>query len=165
MAKSRRKIKGHNDQPEQPEGEQCQRCKEFGEDRRTLWQGCLYAMNELAVPFKQVCIDGHALKQIGTKKLDLFGVNHEVPVYEELDVVSNKAYPYKFFTLRVCKACRASWMAAIQDWFLLAQAADKPPIGSGIFVRRNGVSVEITEEEWFKTVRPNNQPKGNYNDK
>lgn len=52
-----------------------------------------------------------------------------------------------FFTLRVCKDCRAEWLSAIERWF------DKEPLkeescGSGLFVRRNGVSVEITREEF-----------------
>lgn len=53
-----------------------------------------------------------------------------------------------FYTLRVCKDCRGDWMTAIKTWF-----NDKPvreSCGSGIFVRRNGVTVEITKEEWYE---------------
>ena len=31
--------------------EECVRCKEVDEDRRTLWMRCFYEMNELEVPF------------------------------------------------------------------------------------------------------------------
>ena len=61
----------------------------------------------------------------------------------------------KQFTLRVCKPCRGDWMNAIQEWF------DKKPIkesvGSGIFVRRNGATVEISEEEWQRE-NPDREP-------
>lgn len=52
----------------------------------------------------------------------------------------------RFYTLIVCKDCRADWMDAIKEWF-----EKKPKIescGSGIFVRRNGATVEISQEEW-----------------
>ena len=32
--------------------EECQRCKEVGEDRRTLWMCCFYDMDEIGLPFK-----------------------------------------------------------------------------------------------------------------
>ena len=32
-------------------GEKCDCCGEYGRDRRTLWMGCGYDMNELNVPF------------------------------------------------------------------------------------------------------------------
>ena len=34
-------------------GEACQRCGEIGEDRRTLWMACFYAMGELGLPFEE----------------------------------------------------------------------------------------------------------------
>ncbi|MBE3120164.1 MAG: hypothetical protein IMZ50_15600 [Candidatus Atribacteria bacterium] len=33
--------------------EQCQRCGEIGDDRRTLWMACFYQMQELGLPFKE----------------------------------------------------------------------------------------------------------------
>jgi hypothetical protein len=59
------------------------------------------------------------------------------------------------YTLRVCKDCRATWMAAISGWFKNPQTHQE--VGSGIFVRRNGASVEISEEEW-RTKYPNREP-------
>ena len=32
-------------------GTQCQKCGEFGQDRRTLHMSCLYEMDELRIPF------------------------------------------------------------------------------------------------------------------
>lgn len=72
--------------------------------------------------------------------------------FEENEVSKDHA---KFFTLRVCKDCRAAWMGAIKKWFY-----DKPvkeSFGSGIFVRRNGANVEISEEEWLEE-NPGRQP-------
>lgn len=141
MKQVQRKIKGFNDKPS---GEQCQRCKKWGEDRRTLWQACLYAMDEYDVPFDQVQITGHFCEQTDTEHLDF--IKKDVPVFAEPNV-EEKARDYKFFTLRVCKKCRASWMRAIADWF---QAAPTQPAscGSGIFIRRDGIDVEVTLVEW-----------------
>lgn len=54
-----------------------------------------------------------------------------------------------FYTLQVCKDCRAFWMGMIKVWF------DNPPerqdsCGSGIFIRELGAVREITREEWDK---------------
>lgn len=96
--------------------EKCQRCGEFGEDRRTLYHSCFYDMGELDVPFLR--------KTEGSN-------------------------PRPFFTLRVCKNCRSDWLTAIRQWFKsIAWKHDTLPCNSGIFVRRNGVDVEITQEEW-----------------
>ena len=67
--------------------EECQRCKEVDEDRRTLWMSCFYEMDELGMPFSHVC-------------------PAEAP-----DV------PRKFYTMRVCKECRGLWMAMIKFWY------------------------------------------------
>lgn len=68
--------------------EKCDRCEMEGNDRRTLWMACLYAMNEMGLPFEMVSIVN-----------DVAGGN------------SN------FFTLRVCKKCRTDWMEYIKKWF------------------------------------------------
>ncbi len=74
----------------QPKGEimeQCQRCKEVDEDRRSLWMACFYEMDELHLPFDK-------------KKM------------KDADETL-----YQFYTLRVCKNCRSDWMKSIQCWF------------------------------------------------
>lgn len=150
MRKVQRKIKGFND--ELHTGELCQRCGQRGEDRRTLWHACFYAMDELNVPFEQVQITGHFCKQDGTEMLKF--LQKEVPKFAEPDP-SEQAHNYKFFTLRVCKECRADWMQAIQTWFL-TKPEQPESCGSGIFVRRNGVNVEISLEEWEQLQKEKN---------
>jgi hypothetical protein len=95
---------------------QCDRCGEIGEDRRTLWMACFYAMDELPVEF--------TVQTIGDRT---------------------------FYTLCVCKGCRASWMTCISDWYH-TMPEDKPSCGSGIYIRRNGINVEVTLDE-FNALR------------
>lgn len=54
----------------------------------------------------------------------------------------------RFYTLRVCKDCRADWMDMIEHWFKTPQPRPRP--GTGIFIRRNGANIEVTEDEWAK---------------
>jgi len=141
--------------PAEIPGEACQRCGEVGEDRRTLWMACFYAMNELKLPFDQVRILGLATKKIGEEPSKHFSSHASkeanqnpswmIPIFAE-PKPSEKPHPYHFFTLRVCKSCRSDWMSAIQTWF--QPPTPKPSPGSGIFVRENGATVEISREEW-----------------
>ena len=110
----------------------CQKCKEEGEDRRTLWMACLYEMNELAIPFCEESL-----------------FTNDYP----------RCDGRKFYTLRVCKDCRASWMQAIKDWFN-EPIVKEESCGSGIYIRENGINKEITEEEWTRRC-PNVQPANN----
>lgn len=129
--------------------EKCARCGESGEDRRTLWMACLYAMGELNVPFAQIAVQGQICKQNGTKEV----IGHHVPTWAEGEGPSRH---HPFFTLRVCKACRGSWMQAIKQWF----NTPKPPqasCGSGIWIREFGALKEISEEEW-KQLRGDREP-------
>ena len=96
--------------------EKCIRCNEVDEDRRTLWMGCFYEMHELSVPF-----DNKSLK----------------------DADDNL---YNFYTLRVCKDCRALWMNAIEFWYKNVER--KESCASGIFIREFGANKEITLEDW-----------------
>ena len=132
---------------EEYSGEKCVKCGEEGEDRRTLWMACFYAMEELGVPFEEVQIKGtvHELDWTERKPLFLGGPTMNVSHFKEEQRGSRT--DHRFYTLRVCKNCRADWMSTIKDWFnsaLIPQAG----CGSGIFVRENGVNVEITLEEW-----------------
>lgn len=103
----------------------CQRCKEVDEDRRTLWMACLYEMNELKLPFSMEII----------------------PDARPRGAYANEKH--HFYTLRVCKNCRADWMISIKDWFN-APVQKEESCGSGIFIRSNGVTREMTLEEWEK---------------
>ena len=61
----------------------------------------------------------------------------------------------KFYVLEVCKDCRGDWMGAIKTWF--QNPPKKESCGSGIFVRRNGATVEISQEEWDRE-HPSQEP-------
>ena len=121
--------------------ERCDRCGDLGEDRRTLWHACFYAMHELEVPFKQVQITGRVQQKKG-EEVTRFG---PLPLFHE-PTLSEKPYDYRFYNLRVCKECRADWLGAIQKWFNEAPEASTPT-GTGVFIRRNGATVEATPEE------------------
>lgn len=109
-------------------GEQCQRCGEVDQDRRTLWMACFYEMTELGLPF----------------------------LVREIHMNTDPLDKRAFYTLRVCKTCRAEWMDAIKQWFETKPALP-PPVNSGIFVRRWGRNVEISEEEWNR-LNPGREP-------
>lgn len=109
--------------------EKCQRCRQDGDDRRTLWMACFYQMDELGIPLE---------------KETLFTTDY--PRCDGKD----------FYTLRVCKDCRADWMKSIKDWFN-SPLVMRDSCGSGIFVRENGAIREVTEEE-FKKTHPGIQP-------
>lgn len=61
----------------------------------------------------------------------------------------------KFYKLLVCKDCRADWLSAIQEWFNTMVVRES--CGSGIFVRKHGASVEISDEEWYRE-HPGREP-------
>lgn len=103
--------------------ELCQRCKEEGEDRRTLWMACFYEMMELGLPF-----------------------NNQFMFYPDESTEDGKETSNNFYTLRVCKDCRADWMRSIQYWW--NTIVTKTSSGSGIFVRDFGTNKEITLEEY-----------------
>ncbi len=122
--------------------ERCVRCGEEGEDRRTLWHSCMYAMNELNVPFEEVRVTGHVYAKTGIKELlpSLMAPTFSNDPSREFNGV--------MFTLRVCKKCRSDWMSAIERWFNNVQPVQRA--GTGIFVRKNGATVEVTYAEWEK---------------
>lgn len=123
-------------------GDECARCKETGEDRRTLWMACLYAMDETGVPFEERMIRGSVYEKTGVDILPTFNV--KVPAF------NGEPWPvrdHRFFTLRVCKRCRGEWIAAQKAWFESAPEADSC-VGTGIWIREFGKLREITLEEW-----------------
>ncbi len=100
--------------------ETCVRCKEEGEDRRTLYMSCFYDMSELNIPFEK----------------EIF--------YETSDPRDTGK---NFYSLRVCGNCRADWMRTIQYWWNTIPPKNES-CGSGIFVRDFGSNKEITLEEY-----------------
>lgn len=133
--------------------EQCARCGELGEDRRTLWMACFYAMDELDVPFEVAGLSAVPVSFLGHEKLPSFNI--EVPKFGAPSP-DDKPQVRQFYTLRVCKECRGDWMAAIEKWFRFV--AKRESCGSGIFVRENGATIEITEQEWAERCALNGTP-------
>lgn len=126
-------------------GEICQRCGEEGEDRRTLWMACFYAMNELNLPFEQAAVKGKFMKQVGSETMKLGPHAFEIPQFEVVDPDS-KDHEYKFFLLRVCKECRGDWLGAIKKWFKESKTQDTGLIP----VRVDGAVRCISEHEYHK---------------
>lgn len=105
--------------------EECAKCKEVGEDRRTLWMACFYEMMELGIPFEMETIREGGIRDDHPNEF------------------------HKFYTLRVCKDCRADWMTMIKIWWD-APLKENRSCGSGIYVRHYGTTIEIPEEEFNK---------------
>ena len=142
--------------------EKCVRCGDVGEDRRTLRMACFYAMDELNVPFEEQKVVGQAYARTGSKELWLGGEEygranghrpHLIPEYSEEPTGKLNT---SMFTIRVCKECRGSWMRTIERWFNTLDERRKSP-GTGIFVRENGTSIEVTEDEFYERRRRANE--------
>lgn len=132
-------------------GEKCVKCGEVGEDRRTLYMACFYAMDELGLPLEQMKIKGEVFEFVGTEEVR-FSSDPQFPAhtFPKFADTPSGTIERQFFTLRVCKSCRSSWMQSIKDWF--NTPSKRASCGSGIYVRENGATVEITEEEWNRRL-------------
>ena len=86
----------------------------------------------------------------------LYNMNELSIPFENKDIETEHG-TRNFYTLRVCKDCRADWMQAIKKWFDEKFTMPKTGCGSGIFIRRNGSLVEVTEEEWY-AENPSREP-------
>jgi len=131
--------------------EKCARCGEMGEDRRTLWMACFYAMEELGLPFERdILFDGDPRDMTMGQEpvsIELPGPKGEKLTLEPGTVkCSGDLTPRHFYTMRVCKACRAEWMQQIKSWFHCPKRIDKPT-GTGAYIRENGANREMTQEE------------------
>lgn len=134
--------------------EKCQRCGEDGEDRRTLNMSCFYDMSELRIPFTEEVLFSADMKDLRKAKdpvtIELSG-GHKLNIAPGSVFCDGELHPTTIYTLRVCKSCRGKWLSAIKSWFQYkAEVEEDVSCGSGIFVRRKGVIVEITEEEWYR---------------
>ena len=103
----------------------CQRCDIQDQDLRTLRMSCGYDMQELQLPFELM------------------------PFRNTPSVEGHRKYT-TFYTLRVCKTCRADWMDTIGIWF--RSPSTKLETGTGVFVRDRGTARELTTEEIAATV-------------
>lgn len=131
----------------------CQRCGEKDYDRRTLWIACFYAMQELEIPFVRELLFHTDFRELKKSKKPF--QHKDIVLQSGTFKTKGELTPQEMYTLRVCKDCRADWMQAIKMWFKTKPIRES--CGSGIFVRRNGASVEITEEEWYEN-NPGREP-------
>jgi DNA replicative helicase MCM subunit Mcm2 (Cdc46/Mcm family) len=120
---------------------------------------CFYAMEELGLPFNKTVLfhaDTEKLEKAKDPATIDLGKGRKLAIAPGTVTTTGELTPQALYTLRVCKDCRATWMGAIADWF-----KNKPEpaesCGSGIFVRRNGATVEITEDEWYRD-NPGREP-------
>lgn len=127
----------------------CVRCGNVEEDLRTLWHACFYEMNETGLPFKQAYVKDASVYAESGREID-HNAGLSAPVFEKYPEGVRDLH---FYTLKVCKPCRASWMHALKSWFHELSPAQASP-GTGIFIRDMGASREVTEAEW-KARYPN----------
>lgn len=121
-------------------GELCQRCGEVDEDRRTLHMACFYDMDELGLPFGHMVIRGRVQVRIA----DVPGILGPTQQFEDHPEADARLHHH--YTLRVCKSCRASWMAAIKDWFATPKP-EQQSTGTGVFLRKLGRTYEASPAE------------------
>lgn len=135
----------------------CRRCGEEGEDRRTLYMACFYQMGELGLPFdKQILF--HAKLEDLEKSSEPAGITLRDGTRLNLTSgtvkTSGELTPHDFYTLRVCKECRGSWMLAIKEWFnnSAGKRASYDDQGNvrDIPVRENGTTVMLSRREYDK---------------
>ena len=131
--------------------EKCERCGEYGEDRRTLWMACFYDMMELGIPLNQQILLDAKPEDIEivreASKIELPN-GSKISIGDAEVTCKGNLSPRSFYTMRVCKDCRAAWLEIIQRWFKFPQAKNQS-CGSGIFIRHLGTNIEVTEEEYY----------------
>lgn len=136
--------------------EKCVRCGEEGEDRRTLWMACFYAMEELGIPFEKEVLfhaDTKDLERVKEPVAFDSKISKEKIVLQSGTVRSSgELHPRQLYTLRVCKDCRADWMAAIEGWFK-TPAPGLRGTGTGVWIRDHGTNREATPEEVREMLR------------
>lgn len=136
-------------------GEKCARCGEIGEDRRTLWMACFYAMEELGVPFENQILFHADTKDLEKAKEPVgieVGSRKEKIILQSGTVRSKgELTPQALYTLRVCKECRADWMDAIKSWY--SRVPEKQSTGTGVWIRDKGMNREATVEEVEKMLQ------------
>ncbi len=99
--------------------EKCAKCGAVGTDRRTLWMACFYEMAELGVPFEKLALRGSLLEKVIGREKHPWGTTDTFSnTWRNRDDVEKLDEQMRvFYTLRVCKGCRADWLDAIQKWF------------------------------------------------
>ena len=148
--------------------EKCDRCGCVGEDRRTLWHACFYAMEELKIPFEEKILF-HAKVEELEKAADPVSINlsdgKKINIQAGRVRCSGELTPHTLYCLRVCKRCRGEWLETIRTWFFAvpegidhdADVSVDEDVNSGIFIRENGAIKEISREEWDRR-NPKREP-------
>ncbi len=138
-----------------PESKMCARCGVETEDLRTLHMACFYAMEELGIMFDRqvVLIPPEGAEYVQAKEPSVLQVPNGPAITLSSGTVRTDAElrPMQTYNLRVCKGCRAEWMNVIASWFNAGTEKTSP--GTGIFIRRNGDNVEVTQEEYEEYQR------------
>ena len=81
--------------------------------------------------------------------MSCFSDMNELKVPFILDSTSDRT----FFTLRVCKSCRADWMHTIEQWFNGLDTGERDPNPMRcIPVRSMGATRWLTQEEYDKLM-------------
>jgi hypothetical protein len=119
-------------------GDKCARCGKVGEDRRTIFAACLYAMEETGIPFEQCRITGEWHNHSGYKDV----IGHRVATFEDKGTPTQNS----FYTVLVCKDCRADFLDAMKQWFFAGPRAERAD--ATIPVRINGTRRMMTPEEY-----------------
>lgn len=91
--------------------------------------------------------------EIGLEKIRIAGrivIGENEPHHLGFDWPAERNF--NFFTMLVCKHCRAEWLDAIRQWFTSAKRVDTD--GANIPVRIDGTTRMLTREE-FEIYREN----------
>lgn len=137
--------------------DECVRCGELGEDRRTLWMAALWDMSTLGPPFETKTLfhaDLERVTDVAKMPTEINAGGQRITIAPAVLRYEGDIEPHQFFTLRVCKDCRSDWLRAIEEWFKGA----KTPEGEGdIPIRELGAMKMITREEWDRRRREREQ--------
>lgn len=120
---------------------------------------CLYQMGELGIPLEKVTLNvvdpDHVKETVEQRPYSVTSASSDgsgpVTTHGTYNHTTRHAepgaevIPRHFYTMRVCKGCRSSWMWAIRQWFNQSEAP--AATGTGVFARQLGACVELTAEE------------------
>ena len=104
---------------------------------------CMYAMGELGLPFEERTLFHANMESLEATKA---AATIDLPNGKRIVLGPGRVRsdddltPHGFFTLRVCKDCRADWMESIRDWF--NTKPESRETGSGIYFRHLGTNRE-----------------------
>lgn len=97
----------------------CQRCGvREGADLVNVHMSCRYDMSEIGLPFHEHAVTGEPRRLVSEKKVIVFRGGPRVRLKKFANPLGNKyEFTREYYSLTVCKNCRARWMSAIKTWF------------------------------------------------